>query len=128
MQYFAGGAPPFYYWHAHSLDGINFVQQPNYFADRMNIQIFPNPCKNKIEIIVHSVNTTNQQDFSKLSIKIFDITGVLVRSWDNITIGEYNRIFWYGDNKYGKSVNPGIYFIVLENCGEKRVKKVILIR
>ncbi|MEO0070541.1 MAG: hypothetical protein ABIK39_00405 [candidate division WOR-3 bacterium] len=35
LQYFAGGAPPFYNWHAHSYDGINFIQQPNYFAESL---------------------------------------------------------------------------------------------
>ncbi|MEO0189645.1 MAG: hypothetical protein ABIL18_01540, partial [candidate division WOR-3 bacterium] len=35
LQYFAGGAPPFYNWHAHSLDGINFTQEPNFFAESL---------------------------------------------------------------------------------------------
>ncbi len=30
LQYFAGGAPPGQNWHAHSTDGINFIQKPNF--------------------------------------------------------------------------------------------------
>ncbi len=32
LQYFAGGAPPGQNWHAHSADGLNFTQQPNFSA------------------------------------------------------------------------------------------------
>ncbi|MEO0084553.1 MAG: hypothetical protein ABIJ94_02360, partial [candidate division WOR-3 bacterium] len=30
LQYFAGGAPQNYNWHAHSTDGLNFIPQPNF--------------------------------------------------------------------------------------------------
>jgi len=30
LQYFAGGAPAGQNWHAYSLDGLNFIQQPNF--------------------------------------------------------------------------------------------------
>jgi len=30
LQYFAGGAPPGQNWHAHSLNGLDFIQQPNF--------------------------------------------------------------------------------------------------
>jgi|UniRef100_A0A7C6A9S4 hypothetical protein len=33
LQYFAGGAPPGENWHAHSVDGLNFIQQANFNAD-----------------------------------------------------------------------------------------------
>ncbi len=35
LQYFAGGAPPGENWHAHSQDGINFIQQPNFMAESL---------------------------------------------------------------------------------------------
>jgi hypothetical protein len=35
LQYFAGGAPQGWNWHAHSLDGVNLVQQPNFTADSL---------------------------------------------------------------------------------------------
>lgn len=30
LQYFAGGAPQNYNWHAHSTNGLDFIQQPNF--------------------------------------------------------------------------------------------------
>jgi len=34
-QYFAGGAPPGYNWHAHSTNGLTFVQQPDFSAENL---------------------------------------------------------------------------------------------
>jgi len=35
LQYFAGGAPPGQNWHAHSTDGFNFSQRPNFSAGNL---------------------------------------------------------------------------------------------
>jgi hypothetical protein len=35
LQYFAGGAPPGQNWHAHSTDGLNFSQRPNFSSGNL---------------------------------------------------------------------------------------------
>jgi hypothetical protein len=35
LQYFAGGAPPGQNWHAHSTDGFNFSQRPNFSSGNL---------------------------------------------------------------------------------------------
>lgn len=35
FQYFAGGAPGNSNWHAHSVDGVHFNQQPDFYLDKM---------------------------------------------------------------------------------------------
>ena len=35
LQYFAGGAPPGQNWHAHSTDGLNFSQKPNFSSGNL---------------------------------------------------------------------------------------------
>ncbi|MEO0079138.1 MAG: hypothetical protein ABIK44_00475 [candidate division WOR-3 bacterium] len=35
LQYFAGGAAPYANWHAHSIDGLNFLRQPDVMIDSL---------------------------------------------------------------------------------------------
>jgi len=35
LQYFAGGAPQGFNWHAHSTNGLTFIQQPNFYVNNL---------------------------------------------------------------------------------------------
>ncbi len=105
------------------------IEEKGFIKDnRINFEVFPNPSQNRFEIRLNPGYIKNQKVFSGISIKIFDIMSSLVHSWDNILVGETDRIFWYGDNGYGIPVNPGIYFICLEDNSVRKRTKIILIK
>jgi len=66
---------------------------------------------------------------TKVSIKIFDVRGRLVKSVvDGIKApGEY-KIGWDGRNRDGSQVAAGIYFVRLDAAGRHISKKAVLVR
>jgi hypothetical protein len=86
-------------------------------TNRLTLQISPNPFSNYTNI---SFNT-DANIFR--SVKIFDVTGNLVKTLNNLA---GSHIIWDARNSTGSLVAPGIYFVVLENNNGKSIGKVIL--
>jgi len=56
-------------------------------------------------------------------IKIFSISGRLVKSFDPELI-DNKRIFWDGKDKSGKDVGSGLYFVLVQGDGFKKLGKI----
>jgi len=75
--------------------------------------------------ITHSHGTGSAKG---IELKIYDISGRMVRQFDYTTIGLSNQLIWFGDDKHGHQVPAGIYFIESVSDDKKLVKKIIKIK
>ena len=66
---------------------------------------------------------------SKVSLKLFDLMGKEIISLKNeIELPGTKVIDWNGKDRFGKSVDPGIYFYVLQVNNISQSKKMVLLR
>ncbi|UCG93265.1 MAG: T9SS type A sorting domain-containing protein [candidate division WOR-3 bacterium] len=86
------------------------------------LALYPNPFSKKTDIRYQI--TDNSQ---KISLKIFDIAGRLVRQFDDRTIRQSNHITWDAKDNSGRRVSSGIYFVHLEVENQRQVAKIILL-
>ena len=64
-----------------------------------------------------------------VKIKLFTLTGDLVRSWENISGREgMNQLSWNGRNEKGRVVENGGYICLIEAGGEKQKCKIAVLR
>ncbi|MDD2889811.1 MAG: FlgD immunoglobulin-like domain containing protein [bacterium] len=87
------------------------------------VNLYPNPFRNNIDIKYSLANSGN------VSLKIYDITGNLVRTLvDNSqSVGNHNML-WNGNNTNGTKVPAGIYFYELKTPTDKLMNKIILLK
>jgi hypothetical protein len=66
---------------------------------------------------------------SPVMLKIFDVSGRLVRTMVNETRppGDYTAV-WDGRNEGGRTVSSGVYFYILKTKNYRRTKKLVLLR
>ena len=66
---------------------------------------------------------------SDVKISIYDILGneidILIN--ENKYAGKYN-IQWQGQDRFGKSVSSGKYFVVLDALNSRKVQKILFIK
>lgn len=101
--------------------GVNPEEKniPNGFSLEQN---YPNP-----------FNPTTQISFtlpenSLVNLKIYNITGQLIKSFDGYYPPGTHTITWDGTNLNGENVGSGIYFYKLETEKIKQTKKMLLIK
>ena len=103
-----------------SFDPVRFILPDDYRLD----QNYPNP---------FNPNTTIQYTIPinrKVSIKVYNITGQLVRTLvDNeMANAGTHKVVWNGKNNFGRNVSTGIYLYSLEWAGMKKVKRMTLVK
>jgi len=86
-----------------------------------SLQVSPNPFHGMLDI-----NFEIRNSKSEMSLKIFDASGRLVKSFDQLPGNQI--ITWLGDDFAGRQVPAGVYFIKLDTDTEKIVRPVTLIR
>ncbi|MEO0160770.1 MAG: T9SS type A sorting domain-containing protein [candidate division WOR-3 bacterium] len=89
---------------------------------KISFQVIPNPFQNNCVVKFEIRNPK-----SEISLKIFDATGRLIKSFNHLTSYQFNKIVWSGDDEIGRKVPAGIYFVRLETDGQKYIEKVIKI-
>ena len=97
--------------------------------------IYPNPFNKKtyIKFQIPSVNSQTNSN-SQITMKIYDVAGMLVRRFDHATIRLSEQITWHGDDDFGQKLPSGVYFLkfvadpVGDTEGYKETKKLLLIR
>jgi flagellar hook assembly protein FlgD len=68
------------------------------------------------------------ESYKELSVTIYDVTGRLVKQWNNPTIQQSSYIIWDGTDDVGRTVPAGVYFVQLKNAGTFIRKKVVMLR
>jgi len=101
-----------------SVAGIEENREP-LSTDRFSLEIYPNPAKSYF--VIRCPQMLNQVQHDKMMIKIFDVTGKVVK--------EIGDCLWQPRNDGMvrvslKRINPGIYFLQLNN--ELETKKLVI--
>jgi hypothetical protein len=90
---------------------------------KTSILLAPNPFNKYLNIQLHSCSE------SEYRIKIYDITGRLVRTLcDHTVIASNQTITWDGKDDRNRILSNGIYFVSLEYNNNRITKKAILLR
>ncbi|MCK5257995.1 MAG: T9SS type A sorting domain-containing protein, partial [Thermoplasmatales archaeon] len=83
----------------------------------------PNPFRNKTDI-TFSIG----QGAKSIDLKIYDVTGRLVRQFDHTTIRLSDHISWDGNDDAGRVLPNGVYFYQLNVDDQSIIKKLIMLR
>ncbi|MEO0216271.1 MAG: T9SS type A sorting domain-containing protein, partial [candidate division WOR-3 bacterium] len=78
-----------------------------------SITIFPNPFRERLII---NLNTTMSLPSPYSSVRIYDVTGRLIRTYNNPT----DQIIWDGRDGNDRKVSPGVYFLRFENINSEQ--------
>jgi hypothetical protein len=105
--------------------GINKTEAVVRSSDAFGLKLCPNPFRNKLDIRYYF---GLDQDIKSVRIKIYDITGRLIKEIPSSLKKSQFNVVWRGDDMVGRKVPTGIYFICLE-AGEDIInKKIILLK
>jgi len=107
--------------------GIEEFANPHSAFRIPHLEVYPNPFHKNLTIkfqIPKQKGASSQK--SVASIKIYDISGRLVRQWDYQTIRQSDQIIWSGDNNFGQRVSNGVYFIHLETGNRILLKEKVI--
>jgi flagellar hook assembly protein FlgD len=63
-----------------------------------------------------------------MELKIYDVSGRLVRQWDYPTIRQSDQVTWDGKDISGQQVPAGVYFVRLETSNKSITKKIIKLK
>ncbi|NOR17651.1 T9SS type A sorting domain-containing protein [candidate division WOR-3 bacterium] len=80
-------------------------------ANLTRISVFPNPFSKATKI-----SFGKEQSAEGIELKIYDVSGRLVRQWDYPTIRQSDHIIWDGTDDSGNHLPAGVYFIHFSNC------------
>jgi agmatine deiminase len=87
----------------------------------------PEPVQLSVEpsVFSHSTRISYQAAQAPQQLAIYSLTGVKVREWSNLSIGN-ESVTWDGTDQNGKKLPPGIYLVNLKTENGISVKKCIL--
>jgi hypothetical protein len=89
-------------------------------------QNHPNPF-NPQTVIPYDMPHSNQRE--RVRLWILDISGRVVTTLvDEEQSGGSHRVTWQGQDDRGEAVSSGVYFYVLDVGGERRTKKLVLLK
>ena len=67
------------------------------------------------------------QDSKTSQVKIYDVTGRLVKLFDHLRIQPFNQVLWYGNDDLNRKVSAGVYFVSFEQAEARVTRKIIKI-
>ena len=95
-----------------------------------NLKVYPNPFRQMTDIRCETTEQVVSRQESVVSIKIYDVSGRLVKSFSRIT--PYTLfptvVTWHGNDDSGRPVPEGVYFIELNTEENSIVEKVIFLK
>ncbi len=83
--------------------------------------VTPNPFRSSAQIAIG-------QDLKPTGVKVYDITGRLVRDLSTNVSPTANTVRWDANDDHGQAVPAGLYFIQLELGADKVTEKALLLR
>lgn len=100
------------------------------------LTILPNPFRNSVEIRyrigfqkndLEKVHDKQKSSAQLMDIKIYNVTGRLVKEWNYDIIRQSDCVVWDGKDSSGHKLPHGVYFIELRTKGYNTVKKAVLV-
>ncbi len=95
------------------------------FSD-LQLKVYPNPFRKEIKI--RCIMQETRYETQDYTLKIYDVSGRLVRQWDNKAIGLSDQIAWHGVDNLGQSVPAGIYLVEFKVADKITREKIVLVR
>ncbi len=91
--------------------------------------IQPNPFCDKVDIR-YQLNTVDNREKPAVSIRIYDVTGRLVKNLNprSLANNQQSMISWDGRDNSNKKLPSGIYFLKFETGYYKETRKLLLLR
>lgn len=102
----------------------------DYYIEKINLSIYPNPFKN-YTTIKFLIPGHQRQAGCQISVKIFEATGRMIKSFNQQTIESSNdqtQVIWFGDDDSGRKLHSGVYFVQFEAGRFKKTEKAMLVR
>jgi YVTN family beta-propeller protein len=93
------------------------------------LNVSPNPFNQQI-IIKFQIPNSKYQTNSKFqnSIRIYNASGRMVKSFNHLTIQPINQVIWDGTDNNGSQALAGVYFVVAQSGDHTAVQKIMLVR
>ncbi len=89
------------------------------------LEVTPNPFRQRTEIRYQLTDDRLQTTDRHPHIRIYDVTGQLVRQWDDETIKRTDHIIWHGIDDSRKEVPVGVYFVRWSTPNKSLTKKIV---
>jgi hypothetical protein len=126
----APGDPALLDWEVGNLSRyVGVAEQTTGGKAVFGLSLMPNPSNGRLQI-AYSIGL----DVQKAELKIFDVTGRLVKSFNHLSANQHggiqpvNQVVWDGSDDVGRSVPAGVYFVRLEADNKTLTEKAILLR
>lgn len=87
------------------------------------LRLMPNPFKGHL-LLKYQIQGSTEGSV----IKIYDVSGRLVKEWGDKEIGQSKILIWNGKDNLDRKVSAGVYFVSLEANGFKVVEKTVLLK
>ncbi len=98
------------------------ISEQNPSPEKISFDVYPNTASHRATISFSLFKT------SSVSIKIYDISGKLVKTMDmkNAAPGLHS-VYWDLKNSRGRKVSSGLYFVKIQAEGVSKVRKIIVV-
>jgi len=103
---------------------LGIEEDQNAHIEATYLKIYPNPFNREV-CIVYSVGKIASDD---AVLRIYDVTGKLVKKFSNRAMQSTNEIVWDGRNDFGVEVSSGVYFLKLENGDFTETQRLLLVK
>ncbi len=87
------------------------------------LSVYPNPFRRAAQIKFIAGHSAKSAE-----LKIFDVSGRVVKQFNHLTIQPFNQITWDGSDDSGRRLPAGVYFCRLESGDVNLTKKVVKLR
>ena len=104
---------------------FSFEESPN---NGLSMQVYPNPFKQMTDIRWQITDNGPPITDNRLHIEIYEVTGRLVRQYDDATMRLFDHIVWQGTDDIGQKLPAGVYFCRLTNDEFSITEKTIKLR
>ncbi len=104
--------------------GIEESSHTRQVSVQPQLTVYPNPFKDRVDIRYRIPDT----GLRIINLKIYDVSGMLVKSFNHLTIQPFNQIVWDGTDDSGHRLPSGVYFCRLEAGETVPMRKIIKLR
>jgi hypothetical protein len=91
------------------------------------LEIHPNPFRGTVKINLYA-EQFSLSELTSIKLKIYDVSGALIKHFDYLTTVLSNKILWDGTDDFGEKLPSGVYFCCLERDDSIVTKKIIKLR
>lgn len=114
------------YLFSNTTSGIEEDQISSLKSQDLTLEIYPNPFS-LLTVFRYSLPILSGEN-TVVSLKIYDITGRMIKQFEHLSIAPTNHVFWNGTDAFGKRLPSGTYFVILKNGDSYISGKVVMRR